>query len=259
MSRRTWTVAAVVLALLGGSAAFLAHTRAHQRLGKPGVKVGPVPMFGVENTPRGTNSQFFVSSNSVILPERVLDFTSQGLPIARVVYDWLPKDTVYGQRVYRAPDGFELQNNVVLMGGDRTSIHQPQYCLTGQGFQILKSETDTVRIARPDPYDLPVVKLTAARNMMTKDGRNVSLRAVYVYWFVADGEITADHSQRMWWMARDLVRKGVLQRWAYVTYLVICPPGQEDTAYERVKHVIATAVPEFQLTTGAPLKGASAP
>ena len=259
MNRQAWIVAAVVLALLGGSAAFLAHTRAHQRLGRPGVKVGPVPMFGVENNPRSTNGQFLVNSNSVILPGKVLDYTSQALPITRVVFDWLPKDTVYGQRVYRGADGFELQNNVVLMGGDRTSIHQPQYCLTGQGFQILKSETDTVRIARPHPYDLPVVKLTAARNMMAKDGRNMTIRAMYVYWFVADGEITADHTERMWWMARDLVRSGVLQRWAYVTYLAICPPGQEDPTYERMKKFIAAAAPEFQVTTGALVKGAPTP
>jgi len=55
----------------------------------------------------------------------------------------------------------------------------------------------------------------------------------------------------MWWMARDLIRTGVLQRWAYVSYLAICEPGQEDATFERMKTFIAASVPEFQLTPSA--------
>jgi hypothetical protein len=71
-----------------------------------------------------------------------------------------------------------------------------------------------------------------------------------VYWFVAENQLTADHNQRMWWMARDLMRTGVLQRWAYLACLVVCPPGEDEKSYERVKQFIAEAVPQFQLTHG---------
>jgi hypothetical protein len=54
----------------------------------------------------------------------------------------------------------------------------------------------------------------------------------------------------MWWMARDLVRQGVLQRWAYVAYLTVCQPGQEEMAFNRLKQTITATVPEFQLTAG---------
>jgi len=49
----------------------------------------------------------------------------------------------------------------------------------------------------------------------------------------------------------------VLQRWAYVTYFAVCAPGQEDAAYERLKKLIQTSVPEFQLTPkpAAPVAG----
>ena len=73
-----------------------------------------------------------VGTNAVDLPVQVLNFTSKELKQAKVVTDWLPPDTTYGQRVYEDPDGFWLLVNAVLMGTDRTSIHKPEYCLQGQ-------------------------------------------------------------------------------------------------------------------------------
>jgi hypothetical protein len=54
----------------------------------------------------------------------------------------------------------------------------------------------------------------------------------------------------MWWLARDLLRTGVLQRWAYVSYFSFCAPGQEDAAFERMSKLIAASVPEYQLPPG---------
>jgi len=49
-------------------------------------------------------------------------------------------------------------------------------------------------------------------------------------------------------MARELLTTGVLQRWAYVTYFAVCLPGQEQATFERLEKIIASSVPEFQLT-----------
>jgi hypothetical protein len=51
----------------------------------------------------------------------------------------------------------------------------------------------------------------------------------------------------MWLMTKRLVSTGILQRWAYISCLSICAPGQEDATFERMKTFIAAAVPEFQL------------
>ncbi len=48
-------------------------------------------------------------------------------------------------------------------------------------------------------------------------------------------------------MFYNLVRHGVLQRWAYVSYFTICLPGQEDAAFDHLKQLITASVPEFQL------------
>ena len=59
-------------------------------------------------------------------------------------------------------------------------------------------------------------------------------------------EFTARHWQRMWWMARDLLRTGVLQRWASIGYFASCAPGQEEAAFARLKQFISASAPEFQ-------------
>jgi hypothetical protein len=51
----------------------------------------------------------------------------------------------------------------------------------------------------------------------------------------------------MWLTARDVLTTGSLPRWAYVSYFVMCPPGFEQAAFERLKPFIAAATPEFHL------------
>jgi len=40
---------------------------------------------------------------------------------------------------------------------------------------------------------------------------------------------------------------GVVQRWAYVSYFTVCPPGGEEAAFARMKGLITASVPAFQL------------
>ena len=49
----------------------------------------------------------------------------------------------------------------------------------------------------------------------------------------------------MWWMARELLTTGTLQRWAYVSVLGLCLPGQEEETYERIREFIAESAPEY--------------
>lgn len=255
--RPVWAVGAAVLVITAAAAGFLATQHTRQKLGQPGVRVEERPMYSVDMG-ASTNEPKRIAESRVRLPARVLDFYSQEFPIAHTTWETLPKDTVYGHRVYGQTNGLMLDLQVVLMGADRSSIHKPQYCLRGSGFDILKTEPQAIRIDRPQAHDLPVMKLTLGRQV--REGESFRREAgVFVYWFVADGELTAEHRQRMWWMARDMLKTGVLQRWAYVICFAPCAPGAEDATYERMKEFIAAAVPEFH--TGAPgsLARANAP
>jgi len=237
MNKQKWIMVIAALGLMGGAAALLIRLQASQRLGEPGVKTTPIP-----------GSQRL----QVDLPERVLDYTSEEVEVDKTTLGWLPQDTSFGQRLYRAPDGFETSINVVLMGRDRTSLHQTEFCLEGQGWQIdrnASSET-TMHMDRPYAYDLPVTKFLASKDI-TLNGKTVTARGIYVRWFVADtNEYTARHWQRMWWMARDMLRTGVLQRWAAIAYFAHCAPGQEKATFERMKQFIAASAPEFQRVPG---------
>jgi len=243
MNRQAKVAFGVALTLMALTAVGLSRVQSLQRLGIPGVKLVERNVYREDGLVVGTNS--------VELPERVLNYESKVQPIAKVVTDWLPKDTTYAQRVYQASDGFWLQANVVLMGTDRTSIHDPKYCLAGQGFQTEKVEQETIQIEQPHRYSLPVVKMTVRREATRPDGTKVAQSALYVFWFVADQQLTASHKERMWWMALDLVTRGVLQRWAYISCFSACPPGQEEATYARMCGWIAAAVPQFQLAAGA--------
>jgi hypothetical protein len=233
MNKQKWIILISALCLMGGSAALLRRLQANQKLGQPAVKTSSIP-----GSPR----------LKVELPERVLDYTSQAVELDQGVLEWLPPDTSFGQRVYRAPDGFEALINVVLMGSDRTSIHKTEFCLEGQGWSIDRGASfeTKVRLERPYAYDLPVMKFVASREA-TIGGERRTARGIYVMWFVADDEFTAQHWQRMWWMARDLLLTGVLQRWASIAYFAQCAPGQEEAAFARLKQLINASAPEFQL------------
>jgi hypothetical protein len=230
--------------LMAVSAGALQYRQSHQKLGVPGVKVVQQPVYDPDGQ--------VVADNSVALPERVLNFESEPIPMERKVLDWLPKDTTYGQRSYKAADGFRTQMTAVLMGADRTSIHDPRYCLPGNGWKIEQIEVDSIPVDKPHAYQLPVQKLTVSRSDVAPDGSPILVRGIYVYWFVAENRVTAQHGQRMIEMGLDMLRTGVLQRWAYISCFSACAPGREEATYGRVKDLITATVPAFQLTTGEP-------
>ena len=232
MKSRKIIVFVCVLALIAGGAGALTWLKKNQRLGAPGIKATPIP---------GSIKMSFD------LPAQVLDYTSTNEAQDQTVLDTLPKDTSYAQRLYMDTNGFWVNANVILMGMDRTSIHKPDFCLPGQGWNIHQKETVSIPIPGPHPYHLQVAKWTITNFIQNTDGQKQKVGGLYVFWFVAKNEETDSHWQRIWWLTRDLLTKGTLQRWAYISYFAICPPGQEDAAFARIEKLIAASAPEFQL------------
>lgn len=235
MNSKQFLFAIGALLIIGTGAGTLVHLKTHQRLGKPGVVTRAVP--GAQN-------------EEVVLPEQVLNYSSKHLPTDQLAIDVLPADTCFGARHYKAADDFEVVGNIVLMGTDRTSLHKPQYCLRGQGWQILTTERVDIPISKPFNYSLPATKIIVTREIPSPQGPPTTLNGVYVYWYVADQAFSGDPTgaERMWSSARKLFTTGELQRWAYVTFLAACPPGQEAATFKRLQEFIAAAVPEFQTT-----------
>jgi len=232
MKIQKWLMLAIALGLMAGTAGALTWLRANQKLGQPGLKAMPIPgnvMMKID------------------LPEQAAGFTSTNVPESDVELGYFPKDTSYAHRWYQAPDGFGVSATVIMMGADRTSIHRPEYCLPGQGWNIESKQVVQIPIADRPAYDLPVMKWVLSKTAETVDGRNRTFSGLYVFWFVADKEQTTDNVHLQLYLMRDLLSTGVLQRWAYMSYFTVCEPGQEDATFERVKQLIAASVPEYQL------------
>ncbi|MEE1545535.1 MAG: exosortase-associated EpsI family protein, partial [Alphaproteobacteria bacterium] len=198
MSRQGKLILGVFFMLVVASALFLARLNsAGQALGQPGLRLAAMEL-------RNEDSQV-VRTNGVALPAQVFDCTSSLSPVTKLELEWLPPDTTYGRRRYTFPDETWIESSVVLMGQDRTSIHKPEYCLPGQGFSIDLREVVTIPILQPHAYDLPVMKLTTSKTAHDRNGREVPLRGVYIYWFVADGKLATRHLDRMWMMTKGLL------------------------------------------------------
>jgi hypothetical protein len=82
MNTRKWLLAVVALLMIGGAAGILVRLKGHQRLRPPGVKT--IPLAESKNL-------------EVILPEIVLDYTSERIEQDKTVIGILPKDTSYGR------------------------------------------------------------------------------------------------------------------------------------------------------------------
>ena len=242
MKKGKWVVFAVALGMMAATAGWLKEFQGRHLLGAPGVRVGQVPIYDEK-----TN---LVATQSVVLPDSVLGIPSRPLPISLTEESSLPKDTTFGRRYYRTPGGdFGAQISVVLMGSDHTSIHQPQYCLYAQDWNVTSTERIGLHMERPFAYDIPAIKLTASRQMQ-KSGKTVE--CIYVYWFVSGDKITAEEGSRLWSMWKTVLRKGELERWAYISYFVTCLPGEEQATFERLEKFIQASAPEFQLVAGQP-------
>jgi hypothetical protein len=232
MKRQKVIFSLVALAMIAGTGLLLAFVP--QKLGQPGVKTTPIA---------GSRKC------DIYLPEQVLGCVSTNEDLDTNSAAMLPADTSYAGRIYFRGGRPVVESDVVLMGSDRTSIHNAEYCLSGQGMHIDQLTESSIHMDQPLSYDLPIIKIIATRSG-TLNGKPVTQRCVYVYWYVTDDALSNDHTghQLMWSMTRQLIRTGVLQRWAYVRFFTFCEPGREDEAFDEIKRMIAASVPQFQLT-----------
>jgi hypothetical protein len=237
MKRQEALVAVVVLALIGLGAAAIQFGKPH--MGKPGL--------ALEKATLTNELGKVIRTERVKLPERVAEFRSVEAPIMDNEATNLPPDTVFGRRKYGDSGGFVAQMSAVMMQTDRTSIHRPQTCITGQGWKILKTEVIDIPVASPRPYVLKATCLTSTREAKLKTGESRPISSLYIYWFVSEKRLAAGHPEALWAISEDLLTTGTLYPWAYVSCFSYCEPGQEGVYLARMKRLISTSVPEFQL------------
>ena len=233
-------LALVLIAIAGWLVSGLAS---RQVLDAPGVAVASVPLLSKEGT--------VVRTNSIALPKNLSGYRFEQLPMSEVELESLPPDTIFGRGRYSLSDGNWVQVNVVLMGTDRTSIHRPEYCLTGVGWRIRSQTELSLSGSGSGPARVQRFDCQLKTEM---NGRPVDVGGVYVFWFVSRDKETASHWERQWWMVRDLVTRGMLQRWAYISLFSPCAPGEEEVAFRRITDLIRNVHPHFGVTSGKKLE-----
>jgi len=246
MKQSKWLVLAAALGMMAATGGYLVEVHRHMRLGAPGVKVGPSLLYD--------ELGHLAARQGVLLPEAVPGFKSQNLPVTQVELSSLPKDTTFGRKFY-SNGRLNVQTSVVLMGSDRTSIHQPQYCLDAQGWHIEKTDRVLLHMDHPTPYQVPALKLTASREDKNKFNESIQWKGIYVYWFVSADRLTSDQGTRLWSIAKTMLEKGELERWAYISYFATCLPGQEEATFEQLERFIQASAPEFQTVAGQSFAG----
>jgi hypothetical protein len=240
MNKRKWLVLAAALGMMAATGVYLVSVHQRLRLGEPGVKVGPGLLYDEHGQ--------LAARECVLLPDTVSGMKGTNLAVWQSELESLPKDTTFGRKLYSHTDHFDVQASVVLMKSDRTSIHDPHYCLTAQDWHIEKTDKVLLSIDRPHPYELPAIKLTASRG-----GRS----GIYIYWFVSADHLTSDQGTRMWSLAWTMLQKGVLERWAYISYFATCFPGEEEATFDKLVRFIRASAPEFQTVAGPSFAGRS--
>lgn len=239
MNRTSTFLLGITLALIAATYGLLARVRDRQTLGAPAVRLTPVPLISADGR--------ITRTNSVFLPLRIPGYEARLGVVSDMEIAGLPPDTSFGRLIYRSlTDDFKAQASVVLMGRDRTSIHQPDFCLTGAGWMIQSKRYDTIPLSGEEGRLLPVQRFDAVLNYSAPDGSARRMAGVYVFWFAADGEVTSSHTQRTLSLIRNLVTQGVLQRWSYTSFFAQCLPGEEEATYARLRELIADTVPQFQ-------------
>jgi EpsI family protein len=183
--------------------------------------------------------------NPVELPAFIgVDWIGRQTAVSAIEREILPPDTGYSRRTYAAlhQPGHQVLLSIVLSGRDRTSIHRPELCVTGQGWSIARSFGHAFPIKGNAAELIPATVLRIEQDD-PRTGRRFP--AILAYWFVNSDRVVATHWERMWQGAWDRLRHGRADRWAYVVVQTDAVDG-EEAALARMQEVLDGTVPFFQ-------------
>lgn len=145
----------------------------------------------------------------------------------------LPADTEGARRLYVNSASNEVYCSVVVAGREVTSIHRPELCLPGQGWNIINEFTETIPIPAAPGGALRVMRMNATRTVWLASQQPARAQSIFLYWFVGKDRRTPYHWQRILWTTKDRVFHNTNHRWAYI--LIHIPVGVESPDTPRLE------------------------
>lgn len=159
------------------------------------------------------------------LPQHVGEWEGKEMPVPFLVEKVLPAGTEFLRKSYRAPaagdvSAAEVLVTVVTSGANRRSIHRPERCLQGQGWQIVSRDRWGIPVSTGSRAQLEVTRLVI-RRVWLEEKQKMEVKAVVLYWFMGHDRLTGNNSKRLLWGWWDRVVRGLNYRWSYA--LLISP------------------------------------
>lgn len=167
-------------------------------------------------------------NGQLYLPDTVGDWVGGAADgLSEAEQQVLPADTLGIRRRYSRNGKGDITCSAILAGRDVTSIHRPELCLPGQGWNIQREQIETIRTPTVEGGELKVMRMDASHTVTTATSTRPP-RAIFIYWFVGKDRITPYHWQRIFWTTQDRVLRNRNHRWAYI--LIAAPVRWEQTA-----------------------------
>ena len=152
-------------------------------------------------------------------------YTSEPVEVSEAERHTLPADTLFDKRRYADADGNAFHVSMVIGGRSKSSIHRPELCLPGQGFQMMSPRTAEVG-------DVDWHLVTLAR------GNAASAGFAYTF-FNQDGYRTSSHVKRIFRDVWDRSIRGRIDRWVMITvYSTVSDEARLVAFLDKLKGVI---------------------
>lgn len=165
------------------------------------------------------------------LPNRVSGWWGTATEVSQAELDILPGDTEFARMTYDNGVGDNILCSIVLAGSQDRSIHRPERCLPGQGFTIVRSTPVALTLANDQV--LHVQCLDLSRNQQISQERTITVRSLYIYWFVGNEFTTNSNLTRMIRGVFDRVFLNRQHRWAYVIVSSTITEGLPGSRFPR--------------------------
>jgi len=190
------------------------------------------------------------------LPQEVLGFEGKDEPISEGERVLLPPDTEIVKKLYTSKGQERVNMEIVLSGVEHRSIHRPEICLRGQGWNVSGGQIVSVPLASGHKIDMMVLDIT--RQNLAPNGVSVTIPALYAYFFVSKEAETPRHWDRLAITNLDLLLHNKAHRWAYVIVMAPVTKGYmakgKDRAQtlELIKDFLRATAPTFLKTEMSP-------
>lgn len=130
-------------------------------------------------------------------------------------------------RSYRAPSGYFVNLTIVYAGTTRRSLHFPEVCLVGHGWEIDEQSL------------MPVSFLFEASKLgIIKDGK----RDAVLYWYKTGENLTGSFFENSWFWAWNQLTAGTASS-AMIRLSTTVAGGNEEDAFKALAHFAGLLTP----------------